>query len=191
MDLSWCLWVTLSFAETKIYLPRLPDLRLVQNTNIRSAEIRRMAQQSAIGQARGGGSRREQSTPLRECSVPNDSNDSMVSRPCIWFQDHAHRALREEWACIISKEDTCRIQNKWRSMRFATPCLGASSVGSRGDFNPLMIVLRWPCLLANGLVWISRVAVNILLSFRFSMVEMLNAGVNEFSRERLRTDTLQ
>ena len=53
MGLPCCLWVTLSFAETKIYLPRLLDLRLVQNTNIRSAEINRIAQQSVTGHARG------------------------------------------------------------------------------------------------------------------------------------------
>ena len=67
-----------------------------------------------------------------------------------------------------------------------------------------VLVIRWEprergereCALVRaclaGLAWISRVAVNIMLSFRLSMiVEMLNAGVNEFSHERLRTDTVQ
>ena len=96
----------------------------------------------------------------------------MVStRPCIIMSCSIER-WEKRWhaqsakACLINK-DTCRIQNKWRSMRLATPCLGASSVGSRGGFNPLMIVLCWSCLLANGLAWISRVAVKNNVEFSF------------------------
>jgi hypothetical protein len=93
MDLPCCLWVTLSFAETKIYLPRLPDLRLVQNTNIRSSEINRMAQQSVIGHARGGGSHKEQSTTLQECLVPN--NFMTTGTPVYRVHSTWHRVLTQ------------------------------------------------------------------------------------------------
>ena len=51
LNLPCCLLVTLSFAETKIYLPPLRDLQFII---IRSAEIRSMAQQSHLDKYVGG-----------------------------------------------------------------------------------------------------------------------------------------